>query len=210
MSRIDWTTGDEGPIKVADGLCHLWTEDQHSRNCIIAACNVGGHESSQPLNIFNGPTFYGLIKQWCEPDLAGGLSPSGGDTYIRATNNRGSKATSRLKRAAAGILTDYSLMVEEADKVFEVAKRADSAHFSKGRRQEPTWTNYGTSKGIRNVAVRDLMARSGGGNTESWTTQRDSAAAQRPPPRWASTSRSLLHPCHLASLKRQAIHTLRH
>jgi hypothetical protein len=103
MANIDWTTGDAGLI-VPDGKCHSWA-DLDNENCKIYACNVRGDGADQPMNTFNGPTFYGLIKQWCEPDLAGGLSPSNSPTYIRAANNRlNAPPTSRAKRAAVGRL----------------------------------------------------------------------------------------------------------
>jgi hypothetical protein len=132
MAQIPWTSGDEGQL-VEDGICNEYSELADAGNCIIYACNVRGDGANAPLNVFNGPTFYSLIKQWCKDDLSGGTAPVGGGTptYIRVANNRNWSPPSAAKRAAIGKLAVGKLTIEEANAEIEMAKNANSAQLNR-------------------------------------------------------------------------------
>jgi hypothetical protein len=132
MAMLDWNSGNEGQV-VADGACNEYYEGGNVGNCRIYACNVRGDGAGAPLNVFNGPTFYGLIKQWCEADLSGGSAPVGGGTptYIQTANNRDWNPPSAAKRAAFGKLVVETLTVEEANAKIGMAKNANSARLDK-------------------------------------------------------------------------------
>jgi len=126
MAGIDWTTGDEG-IKVADGQCAQFDVLQDNgtpANCMIQACNQRGDGASQPMNVFNGPTEYGLLKQWCKPDGAGGNAPDGGPVIVVALNNPEFQPPSSVKRATGGKIRAKTVTIEEHKAIVEKARQA--------------------------------------------------------------------------------------
>jgi hypothetical protein len=137
MAPIDWTEGElpGDPAPIPDGQCKIFSTGDNSGNCLVKACNNRGDGAGQPLNVFSGPTYYGIIKQWCEPDDAGGQSPyQGKPTFIEVTNNPDYKPASRAKRAAAAEVVSKMVTIEESEALTQRAKEVNG--FSKLRQRQ--------------------------------------------------------------------------
>jgi hypothetical protein len=123
MSRIPWDDNDES--RIADGACESFNDPGDTGNCIISACNDRGDGVSQPLNVFSGPTNYGLIKQWCKPDNTGGQAPVNSNWYVVAVNNPNYSPPSAAKRAAMGKFGSKVMTIEETKALWEEAKQVN-------------------------------------------------------------------------------------
>jgi hypothetical protein len=127
-SSIQWKAGDDGTgdaAPITDGHCGTWLISGNTGNCVVQACNNRGDGHAEALNVFNGHTYYGIVKQWCGPDDAGGQAPwPGKPTYIGVYNNPDYKPASRVKRAALGEVVYQMMTIAEADALVEKAKQA--------------------------------------------------------------------------------------
>lgn len=128
MASVDWSDNDESRVK--DGFCERFYEAGNVGNCVISACNNRGDGVSQPLNVMAAPTNYGLVKDYCKPDGAGGEAPIGSSHSIIATNNANyaPSTPSRVKRAAVGSITSEIVTIEEVRELAEQAKQANGLH----------------------------------------------------------------------------------
>lgn len=120
MAAIDWSD----PTKdVPDDKCRWWKNLDDSGNCMIGACNARGDGSEAPLGIFDGPRYYSVIKEMCAPDDAGGRSPVGSPTFVRANNNPDYVPSSRVKRAIAGDVETLVLSIAESEALIARARQ---------------------------------------------------------------------------------------
>jgi hypothetical protein len=126
MATTDWSTGSlpGDPAPVADGTCLWLSKADNSGNCKIGACNNRGDGNGAPMNVFNGPTYYGLVKQHCAPNDAGGRAPEGGLTNIQAINNPDFRPSSRIRRAIAGGVELQVLSIADSEALVERARQA--------------------------------------------------------------------------------------
>jgi hypothetical protein len=119
-----------GPTEVPNNKCLIWRLD--GGNCQIQACNQRPDGASSYMSAFAGRTSYGLVKEWCAPQKAGGRSPGDAELMTYAVNNPDSRSspTSRVKRSAQGRSLQGGLTVEivslaEAEAIREQAKQVN-------------------------------------------------------------------------------------
>jgi hypothetical protein len=120
MSLIPWTQTDGGTDA---GQCSHFFVADNSGNCVITACNEQDDGSPVPLNDFNGPHNYDVIKDRCEPDNAGGRAPADSPINIRARNNPDYSPPSRVKRGIVGELETQVMTIAESEAWFEKARQ---------------------------------------------------------------------------------------
>ncbi|KAF2828115.1 hypothetical protein CC86DRAFT_405127 [Ophiobolus disseminans] len=176
MTLIDWKTGNEG-LMVPDRECLTFVEPPGNvGNCMIAACNERGDGARQPMNTFAGPTSYGLIKQWCEPDKAGGQSPGpGASNIVMALNNPDYAPSRRVRRATRGGLVVKQMTIEEFKALVEKAKQVNIDQLVPPTRRSQlnkraSWINFGTTKNVRSSERSRLSAIAGSGTGQEWST----------------------------------------
>lgn len=124
MNSLDWNQGYWGP-EITDGNCIVWTEPGDVGNCAIAACNSRGDGGVSYMNSFNGPTSYGLIKQWCKPDNAGGTATPDYYATIKASNNPSYKPGRAAFRAVRGQVVSRVMTIEEFNAFEEKGKEVN-------------------------------------------------------------------------------------
>ncbi|KAI4918083.1 hypothetical protein J4E90_002463 [Alternaria incomplexa] len=190
IANIDWTESPyNGGRPIRDGACNIFSDptfsDGQDANCVIAVCNTRGDGQDSYLNVISGPTYYRLIKQWCEPQGSGGRAPgpaqieAGSNQYVEAgavpaSFARRSSIRTTTRSAKPQLRVD-SKTIEEMEVFWETVRNETIQRHSAPtiqKRQEEVLV-LGLSKSVTRPSVSNRMSgiTSPGVSTEWSTTE---------------------------------------